>query len=723
MLQDLETAHYQKSASRVRASSTWAARCVRPWLPLLAAFVASCSSVDAQQSVAAPDPSQARPAAAATVAATVASLGTPQIFHAAVQPPPVQAGLPPSPDTPAREALIAAHDGKGSPQWPNLLQAAAAQAGSDPLGMYAKYWLLRYRLANPQPGSTAFDDARRFLSAYPDTYLANRMRGDLILDADARGDFQAVMSLGEPVNPSMAVACARLDAQHMTGLRATAAQALAIFRPTHSCWQLYDQLVADRVLGWDQIMPQVREAIEDNRIPEARRLAGYILEPQDVKTLDALLKNPMKWLAHRSKSVVGRNEKALVSIALARIGRQNLDTADAYFRSQWQPYMAKNEVAWVRSQYALMAAYAQDDRADRWYRELGNAPLTETGQAWRVRSALREAHIDWKWVVDCIDRMSPDQRALPNWVYWKARGLAALGQAEAAKQAYTGIADKFGFYGQLASEALGRPISLPPEAAPVTADELAQARRNPGLIRAVQLFRLGWRPEAVPEWNYALRNMDDRQLLAAAELARAEGIYDRVVNTSDLTQHQFDFTQRYIAPFDGKVAAKALAISLDPAWVYGLIRQESRFVTDARSHVGAAGLMQIMPATARWVAKKIGMTDFDPSSVHDFEVNTELGTQYLNMVLQKLDGSELLASAGYNAGPGRPRNWRAALTHPMEGAIFAETIPFNETRDYVQRVMANTTYYALLFTGRAQSLKARLGRIDPAQVVANSNTQ
>jgi soluble lytic murein transglycosylase len=123
------------------------------------------------------------------------------------------------------------------------------------------------------------------------------------------------------------------------------------------------------------------------------------------------------------------------------------------------------------------------------------------------------------------------------------------------------------------------------------------------------------------------------------------------------------------------------------------------------------------------VAKKIGMTDFDPSSVHDFEVNTELGTQYLNMVLQKLDGSELLASAGYNAGPGRPRNWRAALTHPMEGAIFAETIPFNETRDYVQRVMANTTYYALLFTGRAQSLKARLGRIDPAQVVANSNTQ
>lgn len=718
MQQDLETAQYQKSASTVRARSAWASRCVRPWLPLLAVFVASCTSVDARQSATPPDPGQARAGAAA---ATVASLGTPRLFHAAIQPPPVRAGLPPSPDTPAREALVAAHDAKGSPQWPSLLQAAAAQAGRDPLGMYAKYWLLLYGLANPQSNPGAFDNARRFLSAYPDTYLANRMRSDLILDADARGDFQAVMSLGEPVDPSAAVQCARLDAQHMTGQPATAAQAVAIFRPVHSCWQLYDQLVADHVLGWDQIMPQVRDAIEEDRIAQARHLASYIFDSQDARTLDVLLKDPLKWLARRSKSVVGRNEKALVSIALVRLGHQNLDTADAYFRAQWQPYMAKNEAAWVRSQYALMAAYAQDDRADRWYHELGDAPLTENGQAWRVRSALRAPVIDWKWIVDCIDRMPAEQRAKPDWVYWRARGLAALGQTQAARQAYASIADKFGFYGQLATEALGRDIVLPPEAAPVTAQEMAQARRNPGLIRAVQLFRLGWRREAVPEWNYALRGMDDRQLLAAAELARAEGIYDRVVNTSDLTRSQFDFNQRYIAPFDNKVAAKALAISLDPAWVYGLIRQESRFVTDARSHVGAAGLMQIMPATARWVARKIGMADFNPASVHDFDVNTELGTQYLSMVLQKLDGSELLASAGYNAGPGRPRNWRAALTHPVEGAIFAETIPFNETRDYVQKVMANATYYAALFTGRPQSLTARLGRVDPPQVLAKSD--
>src|SRR5690606_12830575 len=148
---------------------------------------------------------------------------------------------------------------------------------------------------------------------------------------------------------------------------------------------------------------------------------------------------------------------------------------------------------------------------------------------------------------------------------------------------------------------------------------------------------LGWRPEAVPEWNFALRGMNDRQLRAAAEVAREAGIYDRVVNTSERTENEVDFSQRYIAPFEGRVTAQARQIQLDPAWVYGLIRQESRFITDARSVVGASGLMQLMPATARWVARKIGMADFEPSRVNEFDTNTTLGTHYLNIVLQDLN--------------------------------------------------------------------------------------
>jgi soluble lytic murein transglycosylase len=242
---------------------------------------------------------------------------------------------------------------------------------------------------------------------------------------------------------------------------------------------------------------------------------------------------------------------------------------------------------------------------------------------------------------------------------------------------------------------------------------MQDARTNAGLLRAVELFKLGWRPEAVPEWNYALRGMNDRQLRAAAEFAREQHIYDRVVNTSLLTKNEIDFSQRFIAPFEGRVTEQAKSINLDPAWVYGLIRQESRFITDARSGVGASGLMQLMPATAKWVANKIDMRDFSPSRVNEFEVNTVLGTNYLNMVLGQLDGSQVLASAGYNAGPGRPRQWRARLNTSVEGAIFAETIPFTETRLYVKNVLSNATYYAMMFSGQPQSLKGRLGTISP----------
>ncbi|MDP5009096.1 MAG: lytic transglycosylase domain-containing protein, partial [Glaciimonas sp.] len=154
--------------------------------------------------------------------------------------------------------------------------------------------------------------------------------------------------------------------------------------------------------------------------------------------------------------------------------------------------------------------------------------------------------------------------------------------------------------------------------------------------------------------------------------------------------------------------------------VYGLIRQESRFVKEARSHVGASGLMQLMPATAKYVAKKISMSGFTANQVNDVGTNIMLGTNYLNMVLGDLDNSQAMASAAYNAGPGRPRAWRSSLPGSVEGAIFAETIPFNETRGYVKNVLSNATYYAALSEGKPQSLKARLGMVGPKEFTASA---
>lgn len=242
---------------------------------------------------------------------------------------------------------------------------------------------------------------------------------------------------------------------------------------------------------------------------------------------------------------------------------------------------------------------------------------------------------------------------------------------------------------------------------------MAAMAANPGFRRAFRFFDMNMRFEGYREWNWQLRKMTERQLLAAAEFARRSNVLDRMVNTSDRTRTEFDFTQRFPSPHHDIMHPATRDLGLDKAWVYGLIRQESRFVQAARSSVGASGLMQLMPATAREVARKIGMLDFSQARINEVDTNILLGTNYLNIVLQSLDGSQPLATAAYNAGPGRPKAWRATLTRPVEGAIFAESIPFAETRGYVKNVMSNATYYAALFENAPQSLKARLGTIAP----------
>jgi soluble lytic murein transglycosylase len=227
------------------------------------------------------------------------------------------------------------------------------------------------------------------------------------------------------------------------------------------------------------------------------------------------------------------------------------------------------------------------------------------------------------------------------------------------------------------------------------------------------LFALRLRADGTREWNWALRDFNDRQLLAAAEFARRNDILDRMVYTSERTRTEHDYTQRYPAPHDEILHPTARSLAMDRAWVYGLIRQESRFITEARSGVGASGLMQVMPSTGKWVAGKIGLTDFVHDALSEVRTNIVLGVNYMNMVLTNVDGSQVLASIAYNAGPSRARNWRGALTAPMEGAIFVESIPFSETRTYVRNVMSNATNYAALFEQQPQSIKARLGTIAP----------
>jgi soluble lytic murein transglycosylase len=258
--------------------------------------------------------------------------------------------------------------------------------------------------------------------------------------------------------------------------------------------------------------------------------------------------------------------------------------------------------------------------------------------------------------------------------------------------------------GNAADAQAGNAASVPAAAVvPVAVDTV---RTHPGLTRALRLISIGLRNEGVREWNFSLRGMTDRELIAAAQLACEREIWDRCINTSDRTRSEVNIAQRYPLAFRTELESKARRAGLDPAYVFGLVRQESRFVIDARSNVGASGLMQVMPATARWVARKIGLP-FTPEMITDRDVNLTLGTAYLKLVLDDFGGSQAMAAAAYNAGPGRPRRWREGPQ--LETPIWAENIPFPETRNYVKQVLANAAVYGALLGTSPPALKARLG--------------
>jgi len=615
-----------------------------------------------------------------------------------------------SPETPAAQAVIAAREAMKRRQWAALDQAAVQSQG-DVLAVYADYWVAEAAVQTTlNPNDVPI--AETFLQRYPNTYVADKLRANWIIELVKSGDFIKANAMSDFIWYNKEVRCAKLLARHMTGRPVKADEAIADFASNNLCWKLFDQLVADGVLNFENLKPVLLDAIEENHTKTAQRIAGYMLNAKAMAQYNSMMSNSGAWLRRQSAQMSHATE-LLAAIAMARLARENLDSTDTFINNAKKAGWPSDAVQWARSQLAFRASLNLDPRADAWYREAGDVHLSTDGYAWRVRSALRQPNVDWKWVNVTIALMPPELAKDPSWVYWQARALAAQGKTEQANIKFNSIARGFNFYGQLAAEELGQSIGVPTIPAASTQEEMVATQSNVELQTAVALFKHGWRREAVPQWNWAIRGMNDRQLMAAAEFAKQQHIYDRVVNTSDRTSKEINFAQRYIAPFEGQVTAQARLIDLDAAWVYGLIRQESRFITDAKSVVGASGLMQLMPATAKWVAKKIGMTDFSPKRVNEFDINTKLGTNYLNLVLNDLGGSQVLASAGYNAGPSRSVRWRATLSESVEGAIFAETIPFNETRDYVKNVLSNATYYAAIFSGRPQSLKQRLGQIGP----------
>ncbi len=593
---------------------------------------------------------------------------------------------------------------------------------------WAAYWELKNRLDTATP-----QEIQDFFARYPGTYQEDRLRNDWLLLLGQRRDWTTFAAEYPKyrMNDDREVRCYALLATYLNeGAAAPAGLADEVRRNWMAERELDDgcttaaaTLIADgqgqRRLTVQDAWRKARLAVEANR-PRAAAAAVTIAALDAVASFAELNNSPTRYLTSRV-FVASRARKEMIVLALIKLAGTDLDNAARQLEDKWGPQLASEERNWIWGVIGKQAALRMTgDPLSHYAKVSRDKDLTDDMLAWKVRAALRAVRgPQWPDVLQAINAMSEASQADPAWVYWKARALLAKGgddrRAE-ARRLLEGIASARGFYQQLALEELGRKVTIPPRPAPLTPEEKEAARLNPSLNRALYAITLGIRPEGVREWNWGTNlakpgGMVDRELLAAAQMACDREVWDRCINTSERTKEEFDVEQRFPTPFRESVVRRSQEINLDPAYVYGLIRQESRFVMDARSHVGASGLMQVMPATARWTARKIGLSNFRPDQLKDRETNIAIGTGYLKLVLDDFDGSMALAAAAYNAGPGRPRSWRNGPV--METAAWAENVPFGETRDYVKKVLANTTIYSALLSGQPQSLKARLGRIGP----------
>ena len=362
----------------------------------------------------------------------------------------------------------------------------------------------------------------------------------------------------------------------------------------------------------------------------------------------------------------------------------------------------------------LATAYAKDQQFDQalaLYAQADRSQLTQEHFDWFARSALRGKH--WQTLDSVIASMPESGQRDATWLYWRGRALAAQGHSAEAQALYRQAAQTGrNFYAVLATEELGQRISTQNNVAQASAAQVEQISKDGAVHRALSLFHTSlqnqdWkmRRQAQNEWRYATREMNEPTLLAAAQLAYNHQFYEMAIYSADKTNNLLNYNLRYITPYRDLVQTYSRQHGVDAAWVYGLIRQESRFVMGAQSSVGAQGLMQVMPATAREIARKIGM---DSQQLYTMDGNIRMGTWYMADARSRLQNNEVLATAGYNAGPGRARKWQGSA---MEGAIYAETIPFSETRDYVKKVMTNAVYYASIMQQPNTSLKQRMGTV------------
>lgn len=554
-----------------------------------------------------------------------------------------------------------------------------------------------------------------FLTRYGHLAISSRLSEQWLQHLAEQQDWSRLLEkVRDPLAYNQNIQCgfyqAQLNQQH--DLQALDPQALDPARTlwlsqlnlTPSCQRLEaDLLKHNQLPGW-LVWQKIEAALTANQTDTAKTLAKHLsrTDRQAVQHWISFHNNPKNLIIELPDTGSAFINRKIFLHSLNRLANLEPQTAKKILNLQQQRYQIHpDEQHTILRTASLRLAIRSDEDAQDYLQAYHQYQRDPDTLRWQAQTALRQS--DWSTLLNALEQMEADQRQEKKWQYWHARALQQLNQTQRANELFKKLAHQRDYYGFLAADQLNLDYNLTSQPT-ASAEQLQTVKTTYPALRLIEdLLAVGWQVNATREWNHLLNHADEKDLTAIAQIAHNWQTHVFAFRALAQGQQWDQLSLRFPTPYQQPVMQNAAKNNIDPAWIYSIMRRESAYQTDIRSHAGAVGLMQLRPSTARYIGRQHGLSRQTYQNLTDAQSNIELGAAYLGYLMKKFDGHLVKATAAYNAGPRRVETWTTNI-EIMSADQWVDSLPFTETRRYVKAVLEHKIIFSKLLEQQPQRL-------------------
>jgi soluble lytic murein transglycosylase len=587
------------------------------------------------------------------------------------------------------------------------LQTLMGQLESYPLHIYLQFNALRPSLSALAQRGNDYTPVDDFLSRHRDSLLGNRLEREWVSVLADQGRWSDVARYHRAENTNTTLTCRALRAQIELGNTAALVDVAPLWNVDYSqpndCDPVFETWLAQGFLQPDIAWQRFTKTLQSRQMGLARYVSR--LMPERERRLSELYlridEQPERLLTETGLSEPAPEVREMILHGVRRLAQADAPQALSALERHHAVHNFSADELIASKQFIAQRGLQQGLVADTEAMLVNEPELSsETLVSWILRDAIR-AH-DWQRMAAWIPRLPAQAQSSERWKYWWARTLEQLNATGVdhdsalpeAEQLYYELAQTRGFYGFLSADKLGLPYELVDRPVPVRPQEISELYNNVAVQRAHELYVLGEEISARSEWQFAQSTLSADQIVSSGLMADSWGWHRNGIQAMIRAEYWDDLQLRFPLAYGDLFASAATQLDVSQQLLFAIARQESAFMHDVRSSAGALGLMQLMPATGRETATRAGMRINNDQELLRPEVNIALGSRYLAQLLEDFNGNRAVAAAAYNAGPGRVRQWlRQTSSNPLPLDAWIETLPFAETRNYVQNVLSFSVIY------------------------------